>query len=122
MTTIPDPRTRTVLEERPWGDFRQFCCNDQVTVKIITVRPGARLSLQRHAERAELWVVLDDALEVTVGERTWQAQTGEQVWVPLGATHRISNPGPTPARVLEIAHGHFDESDIQRLEDDYSRA
>ena len=118
---IPDRRTDVFVEERPWGRFQQFSCNEPVTVKTITVEPGQRLSLQRHARRAELWQLLDGTLEVTVGERTWTPDADELVWVPVGAVHRISNPSPAPARLLEVGFGDFDEDDIERLEDDYRR-
>lgn len=90
-------------------------------MKIITVSPGHRLSLQRHAMRDEAWFVLDGPMDITVGDRSWVACEGDRVWVPAGAVHRMGNPGPAQARVLEIAYGLFDEDDIERLEDDYSR-
>jgi mannose-6-phosphate isomerase len=110
-----------VVVERPWGRFQQFTHDEPVTVKTITVDPGCRLSLQRHRERAELWQVLDGPLDITLGERQWSAAPGELVWVAQGAVHRIGNSGPRPGRVLEVAFGHFDEDDIERLEDDYAR-
>ncbi|MGL4172922.1 MAG: phosphomannose isomerase type II C-terminal cupin domain [Actinomycetota bacterium] len=116
-----DPRERIETVNRPWGSFRQFAFNELVTVKTITVKPGLRLSLQRHASRAEFWHILDVPLEVTVGERTWTAKVGEDVWIPLGEIHRLGNPGNITGRVLEIAFGDFDENDIERLEDDFDR-
>lgn len=107
--------------ERPWGNFRQFVSNEQVTVKIITVAPGHRLSLQRHEHRGEMWQVLDVPIDVTVDDRTWSAEVGETVWVPRGAVHRMGNSGSAPGRLLEVGFGHFDESDIERLQDDYAR-
>lgn len=122
MTDIPDRRQDGFVEERPWGRFQSFVTNEPVTVKVITVEPGKRLSLQRHQHRAEMWQVLDMApLDVTVGERTWSASQGEQIWIPLGAVHRLGNSGVEPARILEIGFGYFDENDIERLEDDFSR-
>lgn len=110
-----------LVTRRPWGQFTQLACNTPVTVKIITVEPGERLSLQRHRLRGELWQLLDAPMDVTVG--TWQrtAMPGETVWVPRGAVHRMGNPGRLPGRVLEVAFGPFDEDDIERLEDDYAR-
>lgn len=110
-----------VLVERPWGEFQQFVVNEPVTVKIITVQPGHRLSLQTHAHRDEWWQVLDVPIDVQVDERTWTAQPGERVWVGVGSQHRMGNSGAHPGRVLEIAFGEFDESDIERLQDDYAR-
>lgn len=121
MSDRPDPRDEVFVVERPWGQFQQFATNEAVTVKIISVEPGHRLSLQRHAQRSEFWHVLDVPIEVTVDERTWEAQPGEAVWVPVGAVHRMSNKGDRTGRLLEIAYGGFDEGDIVRLEDDYAR-
>ncbi len=121
MSDRPDPRDEVFVVERPWGQFAQFATNEAVTVKIISIDPGHRLSLQRHAQRSEFWQVLDVPIEVTVDERTWEAQPGEAVWVPVGAVHRMSNKGDRSGRLLEIAYGAFDEGDIVRLEDDYAR-
>ena len=116
-----DPTVDIFVVERPWGKFQQFVSNEQVTVKIITVDPGHRLSLQRHEHRGEMWQVLDVPIDITVNDKQWQAQPGEMIWVPWGATHRMGNSGTRPARLLEVAFGHFDEADIERLEDDYAR-
>ena len=116
-----NPTVDIFVVERPWGQFQQFVSNETVTVKIITVEPGHRLSLQTHDHRGEFWQVLDVPIEVTVGERTWTAQPGEAVWVPCHAVHRMANQGQQSGRLLEIAYGEFDESDIVRLEDDYAR-
>lgn len=127
QATEPSPRayrdrTQDVfVVERPWGEFQQFATNETVTVKTVTIRPGQRLSLQHHAERNEMWQVLDHPIEVTLGERTWSAQPGELIWVPVGTLHRMGNSGEQPARVLELAFGDFDEGDITRVEDDYRR-
>jgi len=116
-----DPTDDIFVAERPWGTFQQFVSNEQVTVKIITVEPGHRLSLQRHSHRGEMWQVLDVPIEITVDTRTWTAEAGETVWVPRGSTHRMGNSGSRPGRLLEVAFGHFDEGDIERLQDDYAR-
>jgi mannose-6-phosphate isomerase-like protein (cupin superfamily) len=109
------------VAERPWGQFQQFVENEPVTVKIITVQPGHRLSLQTHDHRDEMWQVLDVPIHVEVDGAEWDAQVGERVWVPAGAEHRMANQGSVPGRLLEIAFGDFDESDIVRLHDDYAR-
>ena len=116
-----NPVEETVVVERPWGSFEQFVRNEQVTVKIITVAPGHRLSLQKHDQRGEMWQVLDVPIDITVDERSWTALPGEKIWVPRGSTHRMGNSGDQPGRMLEVAFGHFDEDDIRRLEDDYAR-
>ncbi|WP_460461000.1 phosphomannose isomerase type II C-terminal cupin domain [Angustibacter peucedani] len=116
-----DEGLASFVVERPWGQFQQFVENERVTVKIITVQPGHRLSLQRHSHRGEFWQVLDVPIDICVGDRQWVAQPGEQIWVPCGALHRMGNSGSEPGRLLEIALGDFDEADIERLEDDYTR-
>ncbi len=118
---LRNPTADIFVAERPWGEFQQFVSNEQVTVKIITVQPGHRLSLQKHDHRGEMWQVLDGPIDITVDDRAWQARPGETVWVPRGATHRMGNSGSRPGRLLEVAFGFFDESDIERLSDDYAR-
>lgn len=110
-----------VVDERPWGRFELLALNEQVSVKIITVASGQRLSLQTHECRDEAWTVLDPGLSVQIGAGTWAPEVGERIWIPRGVAHRVSNVGAQAARFLEIAYGSFDESDIVRLEDDYSR-
>ena len=121
MPTAANRADSVFFSSRPWGEFQQFATNEQVTVKIITVEPGHRLSLQLHGMREEMWQVLDVPIEVEVGDAQWTAQPGDRVWVPRGETHRMGNPGSRAGRVLEIAFGAFDEADIERLEDDYAR-
>ncbi|RKS71338.1 mannose-1-phosphate guanylyltransferase/mannose-6-phosphate isomerase [Motilibacter peucedani] len=116
------PEAPSVLvDERPWGRFEQLALNEQVTVKIITVEPGHRLSLQTHTSRDESWKVLDEGLTVEIGGVAWAPQVGEQVWIPRGVTHRVGCTGSSAARFVEVAYGEFDECDIVRLEDDYAR-
>lgn len=121
MAPHPDPRPAVVVDERPWGGFEQLTKNQPSTVKVITVEPGKRLSLQRHEHRDELWVALDDDLRVEVGGQVRVVGRGEKAWIPRGVTHRLGNQGSSPGRILEIAFGEFDEGDIERLEDDFSR-
>jgi mannose-1-phosphate guanylyltransferase/mannose-6-phosphate isomerase/mannose-1-phosphate guanylyltransferase/mannose-6-phosphate isomerase len=110
-----------VEDVRPWGRFRRFPHEDAGSIKIITVEPGGRLSLQYHEGRAEFWVVLDDGLEITVGDRVWRAAANEEIVIPRRAPHRVRNVGTAPARFMEIWIGHSSEADIVRLQDDYRR-
>lgn len=120
--TATTPAAPTVLvDERPWGRFEQLALNEQVTVKIITVEPGHRLSLQTHTTRDESWKILEEGLTVEIGGKAWSPAVGEQVWIPRGVTHRVACTGASAARFVEVAYGHFDECDIVRLEDDYAR-
>jgi len=121
MSDTTNRSDEVFVDERPWGNFQQFVLNEAVTVKIITVNPGQRLSLQTHGHRDEMWQVLDVPLDLQIDDGTVASKPGERVWVPRGAKHRIANSGSEPGRLLEIAFGVFDEDDIERLEDDYDR-
>jgi len=118
---IPPERPRVSLVERPWGAFKQYAFNQDVTVSLMTVLPGQRLSLQSHTARAELWVVLDAGTSVQVGEETLTPQAGDEIWIPAGQKHRLSGIGDGPARVLEVAYGNWQQADITRYDDDYAR-
>ena len=113
--------SRIIEDVRPWGKFRRFPHEEAGSIKIITVEPGGRLSLQYHEGRAEFWVVLDPGLEITVGERVWQAAPNEEIVIPRRAAHRVRNVGAAPARFMEIWIGRSSETDIVRLQDDYHR-
>ncbi|MEO7058432.1 MAG: phosphomannose isomerase type II C-terminal cupin domain [Lapillicoccus sp.] len=121
MAQTTTPLDNVIRSVRPWGEFEQFVSNERSTTKIITVAPGQRLSLQRHVHRDELWHVIDGPVHVVVGSDERTLATGERVFVPRGTIHRMGNPGAAAVRVLEVAFGDFDEDDIERLEDDYSR-
>ena len=118
---LPDgPLGRIIRDERPWGAFERYTLNEPCTVKVLTVEPGGTLSLQRHAHRDEMWVLLDDGAIVEVDGHRSEPRAEARVFIPAGSTHRLSSAGPR-VRVLEIAFGHFDEDDIERLEDAYGR-
>ena len=105
---------------RPWGSFLQYANNEDVTVSLMTVKPGQRLSLQSHTARAELRIVLDDGAQVQVGDDSIEAKAGDEIWIPAGAKHRLASCGPA-VRILEVAFGNWQQADITRYEDDYQR-
>jgi mannose-6-phosphate isomerase-like protein (cupin superfamily) len=107
---------------RPWGKFRSYPHAQAKSLKIITVNPGAAFSLQYHRHRSEFWVVLDQGLEITIGDETWQPEKGEEVFIPQKIPHRLRCLGTEPARVMEVWIGRSTEEDIVRLQDDYGRA
>ncbi len=111
---------KTYTEERPWGKFERFTNNEETTVKIITVKPGEKLSLQYHEHRSEFWRVLSGEGKVTVGEETVNSKKGDEFFIPVGTKHTVEG-GDEEMSFLEIAFGHFDEDDIIRLEDKYGR-
>lgn len=118
---ISQDEYEVVTDVRPWGSFEQFTWNSPSTVKIIHVAAGQRLSLQRHEHRDELWVALDPGAVFEIGDRRFEPEVGERAVIRAGETHRLSSAGPA-IRIMEIAFGHFDEADIERLEDAYGRA
>ena len=105
---------------RPWGTFERFTLNTESTVKIITIDPGASLSLQRHSHRAEFRRVVSGDAVATIDGRTVALREGESLLVPVGATHRLAG-GAGGAQVMEISIGDFSEGDIVRLEDAWGR-
>jgi mannose-1-phosphate guanylyltransferase/mannose-6-phosphate isomerase len=107
---------------RPWGWYDTLDVGDRFKVKRIQVSPGASLSLQRHAKRAEHWVVVKGIAEITCGDKTIALHENESTYIPIGQTHRLSNPGTTPVEIIEVQSGHYlGEDDIERLEDNYGR-
>jgi mannose-6-phosphate isomerase len=117
---IPDHQPPVRNIHRPWGSFKQYAKNEEVTVSLMTVLPGQRLSAQSHTGRAELWIALDDGAAVQVGETVYHPRQGEEIWIPAGEKHRLSSTGPA-VRVLEVAFGNWQQEDITRYEDDYNR-
>ena len=118
---IPAEKPAALFKERPWGNFSQYVTNQDSTVSLMTVAPGRRLSLQSHTARAELWIVLDHGAVVQIDDQVKTYGIGDEVWIPANARHRLSCAGSTPVRVLEIAFGNWQQSDITRYEDDYER-
>ena len=109
--------------ERPWGHYEVLSDEPDHKVKRIVVRPGKRLSLQRHQRRAEHWVVVSGRGVVTRDDDDVELQEGESFDIPRGAAHRMTNPGDAPLVFIEVQRGdYFGEDDIERLEDDFGRA
>lgn len=114
-------RKKIKEEVRPWGKFRSFPYDEARSIKIITVNPAKAISLQYHNRRSEFWVVLDKGLEITMGNKVWEPDSGEEIFIHQKSLHRVRCLGKLPARVMEIWIGDSDESDIVRLKDDYGR-
>ena len=119
---IPPNKPEATYVERPWGSFFQYANNEEVTVSLMTVIPGQRLSLQSHTGRAELWIALDEGAKVEIDDQTIFPKQGEEMWIPAGARHRLGCEGDKPVRVLEVAFGNWQQEDISRYEDDYQRS
>lgn len=109
--------------QRPWGFYQSVHCGDRFQVKRLTVNPGAKLSLQKHFHRAEHWVVVNGTALVTRDGETLLLRENESVYIPLGAVHRLENPGKVPLNLIEVQSGSYlGEDDIVRFEDVYSRS
>jgi mannose-1-phosphate guanylyltransferase/mannose-6-phosphate isomerase len=107
---------------RPWGWYQRVDLGARFQVKRIMVNPGARLSLQKHFHRAEHWVVVRGTAEVTVNEDVSLVHENESVYIPIGAVHRLMNPGKIPLEIIEVQVGSYTgEDDIVRLDDVYGR-
>lgn len=107
---------------RPWGWYEGLDRGPRFQVKRLMVRPGAQLSLQRHVHRAEHWTVVSGTAEVTLDGRTFLLSENESTYIPIGARHRLANPGKVPAMLVEVQSGaYLEEDDIVRFEDDYGR-
>ena len=109
-------------DHRPWGWFETLTLADRFQVKRIVVHPGAALSLQSHVHRSEHWIVVSGTARVTVGDEVRLLTENQSIYVPLGAVHRMENPGKVPMVLIEVQTGSYlGEDDIIRYEDVYAR-
>lgn len=114
--------TMAAKDHRPWGWFESLVVADRFRVKRILVHPGASLSLQSHHHRAEHWIVVQGTARVTVDAEVKLVSENESVYIPLGAVHRMENPGKLPMILIEVQTGaYLGEDDIIRYEDAYAR-
>lgn len=108
---------------RPWGWYETLCLGSRFQVKRIMVKPGGILSLQSHMHRSEHWVVVQGTARVTVDEDIKMLAENQSVYIPLGAVHRMENPGKVPMYLIEVQTGSYlGEDDIVRYEDIYDRS
>ncbi|WP_425063389.1 mannose-1-phosphate guanylyltransferase/mannose-6-phosphate isomerase [Pyruvatibacter mobilis] len=107
---------------RPWGFYEGLDTGERHQVKHLMIKPGAAISLQMHHHRAEHWVVVNGTARVTVGDDTRLLSENESVYIPIGATHRLENPGKMPLSIIEVQSGSYlGEDDIVRFDDVYGR-
>ena len=110
------------FDRRPWGSFTILDEGAGYKVKRIEVLPGQRLSYQKHARRAEHWMVVQGAARFTLDGVERTVRVGETADIPIGALHRVENPGPEPLIFIEVQRGDYlGEDDIVRVSDDYGR-
>lgn len=109
-------------DHRPWGWFETLVLGERFQVKRIVVHPGASLSLQSHVHRSEHWIVVSGTAKVTVDDKVSLVTENQSIYVPLGAVHRMENPGKVPMVLIEVQTGvYLGEDDIIRYEDAYAR-
>ena len=107
---------------RPWGWYESIALGPRFQVKRIVVNPGGALSLQSHNHRSEHWIVVEGAAKVTIDDDVKMVNDNQSVYIPLGAKHRMENPGKLPLTLIEVQTGsYFGEDDIIRYEDVYAR-
>ncbi len=107
---------------RPWGKYDSIDRGERYQVKRITVKPGAKLSLQMHHQRAEHWVVVSGTARVTKGDKTFTLSENESTYIPVGEIHALENPGEVSLEIIEVQSGpYLGEDDIVRFEDIYGR-
>lgn len=107
---------------RPWGAYEGLDAGDGFLVKRITVNPGASLSLQRHRQRAEHWVVVRGTARIVCDDDILTRTANQSVYIPIGTVHRLENPGEVMLEIIEVQTGDYlGEDDIERLEDRYGR-
>src|SRR5436305_3406504 len=122
-TLAPQVTEDHLKVHRPWGNYQSIDIGDRHQVKRIVVKPGGRLSLQKHHHRSEHWIVVRGAARVTVNELVKTVHENESIYIPIGATHRLENPGKILLELIEVQTGsYFGEDDIIRIEDDYRRS
>ncbi|NBZ89659.1 mannose-1-phosphate guanylyltransferase/mannose-6-phosphate isomerase [Stagnihabitans tardus] len=109
-------------DHRPWGHYETLALHDRFQVKRIVVKPGAALSLQSHHHRSEHWIVVSGTAKVTVDDQVHLMTENQSIYIPLGAKHRMENPGKIPMVLIEVQTGaYLGEDDITRYEDVYAR-
>lgn len=122
MTVSAEPYGVGQSDTRPWGTWLVTDVGPGYVVKRITVRPGQRLSLQRHRHREEHWIVVAGTGQVMRGDESFMLEAGGTIRIPVGATHRIVNPGTMDLVFIEVQRGALlAEDDIERLDDAYGR-
>jgi mannose-1-phosphate guanylyltransferase / mannose-6-phosphate isomerase len=122
-TVAPQVTEEHLKVHRPWGSYQSVDNGERHQVKRIIVKPGQRLSLQKHYHRSEHWVVVRGAARVTVNDLVKTVHENESIYIPIGAVHRLENPGKILLELIEVQTGSYlGEDDIIRIEDDYRRS
>jgi mannose-6-phosphate isomerase-like protein (cupin superfamily) len=113
----------STIIQRPWGHYREYVRNQPCTVWLVEMNPGETGSLQSHENFDELWTLLTDGAQVQIGEEWLHPKALEEIFIPRGTKHRLSNEhGTKPIRMFEVAFGPVSDTDKVRYEDKYGRA
>jgi mannose-6-phosphate isomerase len=122
MTNTQTLDSNPKFDQRPWGSFTVLDESESFKVKRLEVLPGKRLSYQRHQHRAEHWFIVQGEALITLDGENLRVLKGQAIDIPLGAAHRIENPGEELLILVEVQSGsYFGEDDIERMEDDFGR-
>jgi mannose-1-phosphate guanylyltransferase/mannose-6-phosphate isomerase len=122
-TVAPHVTEDHIKVHRPWGSYQSLDTGERHQVKRIIVKAGGRLSLQKHHHRSEHWIVVRGTALVTVNDLQKMVHENESIYIPIGAVHRMENPGKIPLELIEVQTGSYlGEDDIIRIEDDYRRS
>ncbi len=122
-TIAPQVTEDHIKVHRPWGSYQSLDTGERHQVKRIIVKAGGRLSLQKHHHRSEHWIVVRGTALVTVNDLQKMVHENESIYIPIGAVHRMENPGKIPLELIEVQTGSYlGEDDIIRIEDDYRRS
>ncbi len=120
--TAPHVTEDHLKTHRPWGSVQALETGERYQVKRLVVKAGERMSLQMHHHRSEHWIVVRGTARVTLNDEVKVMQENESIYIPIGATHRLENPGKIPLELIEVQTGSYlGEDDIIRIEDDYKR-
>jgi mannose-6-phosphate isomerase-like protein (cupin superfamily) len=120
MVETKSSKSKSKKVIKPWGYFEQFCLNKKCTVKILMVKKGAELSLQKHSKRNEFWKILSGKGKIVVGKVTKIASPGKEFFIQKRTLHTVVS-NSKELKILEISFGKFDEKDIVRVKDKYGR-
>ncbi len=108
-------------DNRPWGRWEEYLNEEGYRVKRIIVKPQQRLSLQKHQQRSEHWVIAKGSGQFTLDQEVRSIKTGDTLFIPIGGVHRVQNTGTEDLIIIETQLGVCLEDDIIRLEDDWGR-
>ena len=117
-----EPNEVGKIYSKPWGHYKTLLVDKNYQVKLISIGPGGKLSLQKHHHRCEHWVIVKGHLKVIKGEEASMRKENDYIYIEKGELHRLENEGSTNAEVIEIQYGDYlGEDDIVRIDDQYGR-